>query len=169
MRWFHRWLLWLLLGSISLAGLRAAEYPKQGDDVFDPAADGEAQVRAGLETARTSGRRVLLLLGANWCPWCHRLDALLADKEMRPQWERDFVLVKIDVNRKGPTPRNAGVLERYRRPPQKGIPMLTVLDATGAILFAAPQDDWATDDKKAIDPVKLKQCLTAWAKGVERK
>lgn len=143
---------------------RATEYPEVGPDVFDWAADGDAQLEAALAEAKASGRRVALMLGANWCPWCHRLDAVLRrDPELQPRWTRDYVLVRVDVNWKGYTKRNAEILARYRRAPQRGIPVLTLLDANGRALAHPDISRWETETPKDYDVAKLREFFAEWA------
>lgn len=144
--------------------LGATGYPAAGADVFDPVADGEAQLKAGLAEAKAGGRRVVLMLGANWCPWCHRLDALLRqDPELQPRWTRDYVLVRIDVNWKGPARRNAEILARYRRAPQRGIPVLTLLAADGEVLARPDISRWETKEPEGYDVTKLRAFFAEWA------
>lgn len=142
----------------------AAQFAQFGRDVFDWQAKGEEQIQAALKEAEASGRRVLLMLGANWCPWCHRLDAVLrSDAELQPRWERDYVLVRIDVDWKAVAPRNPGILARYRRAPQRGIPVLTLLDAKGNILAHPDISRWEAAESKSYDIAKLRRFLAEWA------
>lgn len=163
------WICLVWLGGWGLAGTatatveRSAEYPLVGPDVFDPEADGAAQLQTGLAEAAATGRHVLVLLGANWCPWCHRFDALLRDTALQAYWERDYVVVRIDVNWKGASLRNPSLLERYRRPPQRGIPVLTLLDARGRVLANPDISRWEKKEPKAYDPARLHAFLAQWA------
>ncbi len=157
--------LLLVLGAmLSALAARAAEFPKLGRDVFDWKADGDEQIKTALAEAQARGRRVVLMLGANWCPWCHRLDAVLrSDAELRGRWKRDYVLVRIDVNWKTVAPRNPEILARYRRPPQRGIPVLTLLDANGRILAHPDISRWEIAEKKDYDVAKLRAFFAEWA------
>jgi thioredoxin-related protein len=157
--------LFLVLGAMWSAGVaRAAEFPKLGRDVFDWKADGEEQLKTALAEAQASGRRVVLMLGANWCPWCHRLDAVLRrDPELRTRWERDYVLVRINVNWKTVAPCNPEILARYRRAPQRGIPVLTLLDAKGNILANPDISRWEIAESKDYDVAKLRGFFAEWA------
>lgn len=164
---FSRLSIFLLLVLGVMAGAlsaRAAEFSSFGRDVFDWKANGDEQLKAALVEAQASGRRVVLMLGANWCPWCHRLDAVLRrDAELRPRWERDYVLVRVDVNWKTVAPRNPGILARYRRAPQRGIPVLTLLDAKGNILAHPDISLWETKELKDYDVAKLRAFFAEWA------
>ncbi len=166
---FSRLSIFLLLVLGAMAGAlpaRASEFSSFGRDVFDWKANGDEQLKAALAEAQSSGRRVVLMLGANWCPWCHRLDAVLRrDVKLRARWERDYVLVCIDVNWKTVAPRNPGILARYRRLPQRGIPVLTLLDAKGNILANPDISLWETKEPKDYDMAKLRAFFAEWAPG----
>ena len=155
----------LLLALACLATLlRAApEYPKMGPDIYDPHADGSAQIAAALTQAKAEHKHVLLKLGANWCIWCRRLHATLADNpEVRAALGKDYVLVQVDVNQRNGTKRNAAVNEKYGNPIQHGLPVLVVLDADGKQL--ATQETGALEDgKSGHDPAKLTAFLGKWA------
>ena len=137
-----------------------------GPDIFDPKADGSEQVRAGLAEAGASGRGVVLFFGANWCRWCHRLNQVLTkDEELAGRWARDFVLVRIDANAKGPRPRNVPTLERYGRPTEGGVPILLVLGPDGRFLTMKDPESWETaaDGRKDYDVAQVREFFTAWA------
>ena len=143
---------------------RVTEYPEVGPDVFDWSANGDEQLKAALAEAKASGRRVVLMLGANWCVWCHRLDVILRrDPELQARWERDYVLVRVDVNWKSFTKRNAEILARYRRAPQRGIPVITLLNDKGSVLANPDISRWETTEPKDYDVRKLREFFAEWA------
>jgi thiol-disulfide isomerase/thioredoxin len=72
----------LALGAV--AALRA-QTPPTADAVM-----AEAQA-----TAKAGHKAVFVHFGASWCIWCKRLDAFLAEKNIRPIIERHFVVVKL--------------------------------------------------------------------------
>ena len=93
--------------------------------------DAEKVVAEALRQAATADKRVFLHLGAPWCPWCRKLDAFLVQREVAELLARDFVDLKIDVDRmtKGPD-----VAKRFRPAQKGGIPWFAVLDAQGKVL-----------------------------------
>jgi thiol:disulfide interchange protein len=156
----------LALAALSLVpaqGLRAdPEYPKMGPDIYDVHADGSAQVSAAIITAAAEHKRVLLVFGANWCIWCHRLHSTFeANPEIAQALDRGFVVVDIDVNARKGEQRNADVVARYGNPIEHGIPVLVVLAADGKQLTT--KDSGELEDGEGHSPAKILAFLAAWA------
>ena len=115
-----------------------------------------------LELAGREHKRIFLLLGANWCPWCRRLHAAFTENPtVRAAIQQGFVLVYIDVNTRNDKKRNASINERYGNPLQNGLPVMVILDQDGKQLatqetasLAAPTDE---EEAKRVMAV-----LTKW-------
>ncbi|MFO0875156.1 MAG: thioredoxin family protein [Phycisphaerales bacterium] len=85
-----------------------------------------------LRDAKASNRRVLLHFGAPWCPWCHRLDDWLRGAEVRGLVAKDFIDVKIDVDR---MTGGKELLAKYNaKAGTSGIPWFAILDADGTAI-----------------------------------
>ena len=148
----------LLLATV----LRAAEYPQQGSDIYNPGADGKAQIADALRAAKADGKHVLLDFGANWCPWCHKLHHVFTtNPEVKERLSRDYVLVYIDVNMRKGTKRNTDVNEKYGNPIKEGLPVLVVLDADDRLITT--QETGALEDGDYHDPKKVAAFLDRWA------
>lgn len=133
-----------------------------GPDIFDARVSGEKLVDAAIAKADAEHKRVLLLFGANWCPWCRRLHRTLELPAVAQRVEKSFVLVLVDVNTRNDKSRNAGVLERYGNPIQHGLPVFVVLDRTGKQLTTRETQTMTapTDDEEAD---KLAAFLARWS------
>ncbi len=140
----------------------ASEYPSMGPDVYDVHADGKAQVAAGVARAAAEHKRVLLVFGANWCIWCHRLHATFENNaDVSKALRRDFVLVDIDVNTRNGVDRNSDVNARYGNPTEHGIPVLVVLDSNGKQLTT--KDSGELEEGGGHSPAKILAFLSSWA------
>ena len=87
----------------------------------------EEVMKTQLEAAAKSDRLVLLHFGAPWCGWCHRMEAWMARPEVASILEKEFVDLKIDVDR---MPGGKEIQARYN-PKPKGIPWFVFVDSTG--------------------------------------
>jgi protein disulfide-isomerase len=92
---------------------------------YDETADAASELQAALETARSSGRHVIAIFGANWCPECRALSKALGGEAGRLV-EKEFVVVKIDI---GQFDKNLDIAKAYGNPLEDGIPGAAVLTA----------------------------------------
>ena len=146
------------------AGLRAEpEYPKMGPDIYDPQADGMAQIAGAVSLAKASNKHVLIDLGANWCIWCRRLrDTFHGNEAVADELAGNYVLVLIDVNHRQGKKRNDAVNDRFGNPMKEGLPVLVVLDADGRQLTT--QETGALENgKDGHDPARVLAFLQKWA------
>lgn len=96
-----------------------------------PRLDAPEVFAAGLAQAEKEHKRVFLHLGAPWCGWCKRLEAWMAEPAIAAILEKDFVDVKIDVDRMSNAKE---IVARLQVPADTGIPWFAFLDAKGAVL-----------------------------------
>ena len=148
-------LLFLLTPPIGLPADAAAKPARAA--IYDESADGGKQVEEGLVRAKKENKRVLLMFGANWCGWCHRLHKLFeSDAQIAAKLKQDFVVVMIDVNKN----HNADVNQRHGNPTRFGLPVLVVLDAEGKALTT--QDTGKLEEDDRHDPAKVLAFLNQW-------
>ena len=120
---------------------------RQARQIYDMKAEGEAQLRTGLEQARGEDKHVLLSLGANWCSDSQKMfDVFKSQSELAQQLDDHYVLVMVDVNDRVAGQRNPTIVERYQVDLKRGIPALLVLDAEGRLLTTDPEARPKDDD-----------------------
>ncbi len=162
MRLFLAIALLLSLGRTALAA--GPEYPSMGPDIFDRTVPAELIIKTALTKAADEDKKVLLLFGANWCPWCRRLHAALAaDSIVRARLREKFVLVFVDANTRNDKHRNAAVIERYGNPLQFGLPVFVVLDSRGKQLTTRETASVAADTSAKVAE-RVVAFLDEWAK-----
>lgn len=100
----------------------------QGHEVYDLKLDPVRTLQAAEERAQREGRKIMVVLGGNWCQWCLSLDELMRTHEgIRSELDKHFVVVKLDSAK-------AKVLdEQWGNPTRFGVPVLVFLDANGHV------------------------------------
>ena len=138
------------MAAISPPGEPVPEYRQMGPDIFDRSIDAEKLISRAINQATREQKRIVLLFGANWCPWCRSLhSAMTRSTEIVNLLNERFVLVYVDANTRVNKKRNAATLERFGNPIQKyGLPVFVVLASNGTTVatqetqsLAAPTDD----------------------------
>jgi thioredoxin-related protein len=151
--------LFFLLGASMFA---APEYPRMGPDIFDPQGKGETLIDAAVTQARQDKKRVLVLFGTNWCPWCRQLHQVLgSEPRIIGRLRQRFVLVYVDANTRNDKARNRSVNERFGNPLRYGIPVFVVLDAEGNLLTTRETQSLADATDKGVAD-KLLMFLAEW-------
>ena len=124
---------------------------------YDPAADPTADLAAAIEQAATTGQRILLEVGGEWCVWCHRLEAFIhQNPEIEEALERNYIVVKVNYSDEN---ENTEFLRGY--PGIAGYPHIFILDAEGNLLHS--QDTGELEADQDYDRAKMMEFLTAWA------
>jgi thiol:disulfide interchange protein len=143
----------LMLPTLLAVSLAAAP----GSLGYDPEADPAEGLRAATEEARASGRRILVVVGGDWCSWCHTLDRFVKGNEaVHALWNRAYVTLKVHWDREHP---NEAFLARY--PAIEGYPHIFVLDGDGALLHS--QNTGELEEGDSYSPDLVIAFLTRWA------
>ena len=126
-------------------------------DRFDPKRDAAADVAGAVAMAQAQGKRVLVDVGGEWCPWCHILDHFMADNAEAGQLrDRHYVWVKVNWS---PENKNEQLLARW--PKVKGYPHLFVLDGRGQLIHS--QDTAELEEGKGYNAAKVLAFLRRYA------
>jgi thioredoxin-like negative regulator of GroEL len=86
------------------------ETAKGGHGSGVPGVKWERQFEEALKKARTSRKPVMVDFWADWCGWCHRLDATTYVDPTVVRMSEEFVAVKVDTEG---DPKGAAVAIRY--------------------------------------------------------
>lgn len=102
----------------------------QGHEVYDLNLDPVRTLESAEARAQREGRKIMVVLGGNWCKWCLSLDELMrTHEEIRSQLDEHFIVVKLDSAK-------AKVLdEQWGNPTRFGVPVLVFLDANGHLEY----------------------------------
>ena len=115
---------------------------------FDETRDATLDVDAALAQAQISGKRVLLVLGGNWCHDSRGLAAKFQDPTLAKLISENYELVWVDV---GYRDRNLHVAQRFGVLQILGTPTVLILSPAGELLNADSVHDWRTADSKPFD------------------
>jgi thioredoxin-related protein len=150
----HRLFLKLVPPAVLSAGLlfgTGCQSPPEPDTAagkpFNDQVSGKVLLDEALTRAQAENKRVLLLFGANWCPYCKALHGLLeTDPALQEIVAAAYVMVPIDVGSSGRN-RNTALIDRYGAPVFKdGVPALVITDARGERLAPNPENPWSLKD-----------------------
>lgn len=147
----------LLLSAVPVTAVTPTAGP------YDPKADPAADLAAAGARAQASGKRVLAVVGGNWCGWCRALDRLMReDPGVRSALEAGFELVHVNYSKDN---KNEAAMERLGRPDKLGFPALVVLSPALEVLTKQESGSLETPDKKnpGHDPAKVAGFLRQWS------
>ena len=123
---------------------------------YDPKRDADQDLKNAIKEARRSHRHILVVVGGEWCSWCHTLDQFFqANPELLKLRDKNFVTVKINFSEEN---ENNAVLSRY--PPVGGYPHFFFLDSQGKLLITQPTD--GLESGKSYDAERFTVLLTNW-------
>ena len=140
----------------------APNHAKHGPAIYDRHADGEKLIADALVVAKRENKHVFAEFGANYCIWCRRMYSLLHSNEIvAPYFEKNFVLVMVDVDEVDGKLHNESLINRYGDPTTNGMPGLVLLDADGKVLRV--QDTEAFQHGDHYEAEKVLEFLKAHA------
>ena len=128
---------------------------------FDPARDPVADLATAKVEAQRGGKRIILDVGGEWCPWCHLMDGFIeGDAQIRSFRDANYVWMKVNYSEEN---ENAAFLSQF--PAVKGYPHLFVLDADGTLLHSQFTGELEADkgQKKGYDRGRFFAFMKQWA------
>lgn len=138
----HLFIILVSLG-LSLATV-AQDTPQPASAIFS-----EACSVAGQE-----GKLVFIMFHASWCGWCHRMDTIMNLPELKPLFDKNFVirhLVVLEGEKKKhlENPGAADMMSKYNGAGQ-GIPFWLIFSPNGKLLADSRMPSKNKEGKKIL-------------------
>ncbi|MBB5747633.1 thioredoxin family protein [Brevundimonas variabilis] len=149
-----------LIVSVSLALAACAAVPEQTvapkpeARAYHMSDNASADVDAALARARQSGKRVLLVMGANWCHDSRVLAGWLATDRFAELVERKYEMVFVDIGmpRNGDRP-NLEIARRFGVPELPGSPNVLVLTSEGVLVNPTTATTWRNAETRTGEAI----------------
>ena len=121
------------------------------------------EIDAAFQRARSSGKRVFIEFGGNWCGWCRVLTGVMELPEVRAFVGTHFEVVYVEVtSRKWEIDRNLQVIDRFHLQNINSFPWVLIASADGHILNSSA--DVTSGDNPT--PQEMLNWLAKWAEEV---
>ncbi len=146
----------------ALAGVAAAADAPPPAGPYDPSADGWSQVKAAAGKAKHDGKRVLVVVGGNWCKWCRALDKLMTENaDLKAEVAARYELVHLNWSREN---ANAEAMAHLGNPDKLGFPSFVVLSPKMSVLRVQDSGMFEYPDTThpGHDPAKLLAFFKQW-------
>ncbi|MEP6342473.1 MAG: thioredoxin family protein [Maricaulaceae bacterium] len=127
-------------GSSSLSSTRAIPRHVSGEPMpFFASDDAKADLQATLNKAALSGKKPLVVMGANWCHDSRALAAHFEKSRFTSLLRAHYEPVYIDVGQKD---RNVDIAQYYGYAPIVGTPTVIILSPQGELLNRTTAPTW---------------------------
>jgi thioredoxin-related protein len=141
----------MIMTTFSLLAQTEDSLPK-----FDPTRNPGDDLKAAVELAGNTNKRIILDVGGEWCIWCHRIEAFIHNTdEIKSLLEENFIVLKINYSKEN---KNEKFLLQY--PQVDGYPHFFVLDKEGKLLHS--QNTGELEKDKDYDKDKFIAFLNKW-------
>jgi len=131
-----------------------AAAPKPEARSYRVSENASADVDAALARARQSGKRVLLVMGANWCSDSRALAGWLATDRFAELIARKYELVFVNIgNPRTGDGHNLGIAARFGLPELPGLPNVLVLTADGVLVNPTTATSWRNAESRTGDAI----------------
>jgi thiol:disulfide interchange protein len=148
-----------VLLAIWLLGASPAAALAPGYLGYDPDADPAKDLELAVEQATRDGKRIILVVGGEWCIWCKILqDFLILNRDVKQQWDDNYITIKVYF---GPENQNQPFLSQF--PEINGYPHLFVLDSDGSLLHS--QRTAELESRESYSKKKVTRFLDSWRPG----
>lgn len=124
---------------------------------YDPRRDPDKDLAAASEEAKRSNKNIFVVVGGEWCSWCHTLDRFFHEHaDLATLRDKNYVLMKVSMSQENP---NRAFLSRFPR--IHGYPHIFILDANGKLIQSQPTNE--LEDGRSYNVERFKKLLERFA------
>lgn len=127
-----------------------AEHPEARPFDPDPVLVAQTTVDDALATAAVSGKRAIIVMGANWCHDSRALAGWFQTSRFQSLLTENFVVRYIDVAQKN---RNIDVAQRFGLGEIVGTPTIFVTNSNGDVLNLETAPTWRNAASRSEDEI----------------
>ena len=147
------------LHTVALSGPTSFAAPAKGAGqievrAYDPTALASRDVDAALARAALANKRVIIVMGANWCHDSIALAGWFQTPRFAAMLSPRYEVVYVDVG----TPqtgqgRNLEIAKRFKAKPVKGTPTVLIVSPQGKLLNKNDAGSWRNAESRGEDAV----------------
>jgi protein disulfide-isomerase len=101
----------------------------------------ENDLRNFIDSTIDNNKQPIVIFGANWCPDCRILSAVLDLQTVNKYMDDNFEILYIDLGRYD---INMSLMEFFNIMPQQGIPRVVILNKDKEVLNIKDTSEWTT-------------------------
>ena len=135
-----------------------ASSPQNGiTEGYDPRRDPDKDLAAASEEAKQSNKNIFVVVGGEWCGWCHTLDRFfLEHSDLAALRDQNYVVIKVSMSQENP---NKAFLSRL--PYIRGYPHIFILNAKGNLIHSQATN--VLEDGSSYNANRFKEFLERFA------
>ena len=124
-------------------------------EVYDVKADASAMVDNALRNAAANGKKVIIVMGANWCHDSRALAGWFESPRFTAMMEPYYEIVYADAGtpQRNGQARNQNIVKRFKGKTQKNTPYVMILSADGKLLNRKDARSWRNAASRSGDDI----------------
>jgi thiol:disulfide interchange protein len=127
-------------------------------DRYDPQRDPDRDLAAVSEEAKRSNKNIFVVVGGEWCSWCHTMERFLREhSDLEALLDKNYVTIKVSMSQENP---NRAFWSRFPR--IHGYPHIFILNPDGELVRSQPTNE--LEDGKSYNVVRFKKFLEQYAR-----
>ena len=135
----------------------AAESHNALADRYDPQRDPTKDLAAASEEAKRSNKNIFVVVGGEWCSWCHTLEHFFQEhSDLEALLDKNYVTMKVSFSQENP---NRAFLSHF--PYIHGYPHIFILDADGKLIHS--QSTNVLEDGHSYNAKRIEEFLARYA------